>query len=89
MIRKFVSEAHRVLKPGGGTLVINTISPEQYTTPWYFAILPQTHQGLSQKYGDREREREREREKTRERERERERERGKEGGIERWRDGGS
>ena len=56
MIRKFLSEAHRVLKPGGGTLVINTISPEQCTSPWYFAMLPQAHQVLSKKYIERERE---------------------------------
>ena len=48
-----------MLKPGGGTLVINTISPDQCKSPWYFSMLPKANQVLSKKYGERERERER------------------------------
>jgi ubiquinone/menaquinone biosynthesis C-methylase UbiE len=50
MIKKFIREAYRVLKPGGGTLLINTISPEQCKTPWYFSLLPQGQAQISSKY---------------------------------------
>ena len=67
MIKQFVEEAYRVLKPEGGTLVVNTISPEQCSSPWYFSLLTQARQILSKKYViikdnfQHERERERER----------------------------
>ena len=50
MIKKFIQEAYRVLKPGGGTLLINTASPEQCKTPWYFSILPRAQEQISSKY---------------------------------------
>ena len=50
MIKKFICEAYRVLKRGGGTLVINTVAPQQCQTPWYFSLLPRAQEKLSNRY---------------------------------------
>ena len=79
IIKKFICEAYRVLKPGGGTLLINTVSPEQCKTPWYFSLLPQAQAQIASKYNKMHDyyKREREREGGREREGEGEREPGR------------